>query len=450
MRGFWFNIVINSLLFVGGACRFELPGEVPLGEACGLAGRCMSPTPACDEEKVICVECTQDSECAVERPLCSTEQKCVQCESHADCTDSNLCLAGGTCAASEDVAYVGGTNPMPSANAICSKAMPCQTLSQALAVTQPRRIVLIAGLASDIETTVIDGREVDIYGAENATIQRSTSGKVIEIKRTSKVNMYGLKIVGVGPLGTGVEINDGPGPMVMMERVQVLDHRGTGIIMSLGNLIVQNSLVSNNEMDGIRVTGGSLQIKKSRIVGNEGVAGVVTLGASDVLIESSVIAHNQCTGGGASIKDTAVATIRNTIITGNGLAGNSVGGLDMGATSGLVEFSTISDNTAVGGLGIVCVGGARVSNSILVFNGILSSCPVTYSLSDSPVSGMGNEMGVPHFLDIADPMSSRYFRIGETSAARDKADPGASLAVDIDGQPRDDARKDMGAHEYRP
>jgi hypothetical protein len=57
--------------------------------------------------------------------------------------------------------------------------------------------------------------------------------------------------------------------------------------------------------------------------------------------------------------------------------------------------------------------------------------------------------GDPMFLDTLDPSDRGLFRVGSMSAARGKANPTSSVDVDIDGQPRDDGAKDMGADEYR-
>lgn len=432
------------------ACRFDLPPEVIFGEECGSAGRCRPPTPVCDEEEMSCVECTKDSECAVLRPICSAGQNCVQCERHADCADSELCLRDGSCAAPDDVAYVGGTSPMPTGNAMCWRAMPCETLQQALAVVPARGIVRISGLAADSGLAIIDDRTVDIYGVDNAVLQRTMAGGVLEIEQGSKVNLFDLEISSANPDGDGVVIRNPPGPMVAMERVKVLNHRGAGIVMTHGSLFVRDSMILGNDEDGIRATGRSLQLARSKILGNRGVAGVVTAALESVLIESSIIAGNQGSSGGVSMKTTGTATIRNSIIAQNGVAGQAVGGIEISASAGVIEFSTIADNTAINGLGVNCTGGTRLIGNIFSDNGVLSSCPISYSLGDTSFLGTENKVGPADFLDMTDPMSPRYFRIGAGSTARDVGDPGANLAVDIDGEPRDDARKDMGADEYRP
>jgi hypothetical protein len=165
-----------------------------------------------------------------------------------------------------------------------------------------------------------------------------------------------------------------------------------------------------------------------------------------VVLESSVIAANSGTSGGVSIK--GPLTLRNNIISSNGIpATTAVGGVTLESSMAKFEFNTVADNVGSQG-GVLCVTLMDMSNSIFTgsaFNGV--NCIVTHSLTavSGVPAGIGNETGEPVFLSKT-LSSPTFYRIGPTSAAKDRADPNAMLDVDIDGQPRT-GRRDMGADE---
>ena len=78
---------------------------------------------------------------------------------------------------------------------------------------------------------------------------------------------------------------------------------------------------------------------------------------------------------------------------------------------------------------------------------------VTAPCAPLPVTASGvlryaNRKGSPDFIST-ELLNPKFYRIGANSAARDSVDPAAMLDVDIDGEARDDERRDMGADEYK-
>lgn len=462
MRGTsWLVVVVVSVFaLAASACKAPNPHRCPDGEFCPPDARgddrcgeltCRAPTPVCETTTTTCVECTENEDCAASRPVCSAQRTCVQCQVHGDCAESGLCLLGGTCADRGDVAYVGGANA--SSNTICSIDMPCQNLAQALMTVMSRRYVKVTGAIVHNAVTTIDDKNANIYGGPGAKLSRSSNDQVLIIKGSSKVALIDLEIVGNTSSGDKSCVEISEAAEVTMTRVDLHGHGKAGVSLSgTGKLVLSESRVRDHALDGLRVTGGNLEIRRSSIHGNKGTAGVYTTTTGLVTIESSVIAANTGSAGGVSIL--GPFSIRNSIISGNGngTATSSAGGLTLNplvAEDATFEFNTVADN-ASGNLttGIWCLIPFGVSSSILTNNTVLG-CDVTYSLTDlTGTPTATNRVGNPMFVTktLLDPM---FFRIGEQSEARDGADPAATLDVDIDGDPRPAMGKDMGADEYR-
>ena len=418
---------------------------------CESNGECKAPTPVCKISEQVCVECDDNPDCPTERRYCDTSiDKCVECQVNAQC-DSTLCLAG-TCASSDDITYVSdsGTD-----NVVCSKAMPCQNLEQALKPERLRKYIKVIGRISDDTVATIDDLTVSIFGdPQTSSITRSSNGIVLEIKKSSKVTIVDLEIKGSSADSTGVLIKDAPGPTVSMTRVAINGHQG-GILVSNGSLVLTDSSVFDNDEIGIEVSpmGGampSLELRRSSVYLNRGTSGVMASGLTAVTIESSIIARNTGMSGGASIMIGRNFSMTNSIISANGDAiVSTVGGLSLSAAELVFQFNTVSNNVSKNNtdVGILCLGGLRLANSIFANNAVAGVCPVEYSLTS--VVGTGNMTGDPAFLEDMDPTNKAFFRIGPNSAAKDVAEATTMIETDIDGQARDDGKPDMGADEYK-
>jgi hypothetical protein len=457
MQGKHWLIVIAMLVW--GACDWKVRNEYrcPDGEHCPPAGgpcsgdnECRAPTPVCNEVAMTCVECMENTDCAMARPLCE-QNTCVQCRTDDDC-DSKLCLDGGACAAPGDVTYVSETNATD--NPTCAIDKPCQNLVQALRATSLRKYIRVTGSIVHNAATTFDNKRAIVYGRA-ARISRSSSDEVLILKGTSDVTLIDLEIIGNGGSGDKDCVEILEVATVAMTRVNVHGHGIAGVGLS-GNakLLMIDSQVHDNARDGIKATGGMLEIRRSLVYGNKGTAGVFAVNAVMVTIDSSTIAANTGSRGGVSIE--GPFSIRNSIISSNGNISTtplSPGGLTLNpgtAANAQFEFNTVADNSSGSTTtGLSCSGVSfDVSNSILTGNTV-NNCIVSYSLTDITGTPSGtNKIGDPKFVSkvLLDPM---FYRIDGMSAAVNSADPAATLDVDIDGQKRDDSRKDMGADEFK-
>ncbi len=464
MRGIGL-IAILLLLVAASACRKDnanyCPGvpedmDCPLpdgGGSCGDDNDCRAPTPVCNTDEQTCVECTQDEHCRAEAPICDLQDNtCVQCVAHRDC-DSELCLDTGFCADAADVSYVSATGASSSA---CSKDMPCSTLRQALGPEARRKYIKITGAITDFVETDFDGVTLPggtaiVYGEPGmSSLTRSMDGQVLEFQQAANVTFFDLEIKGSAVASDGLLIRDNS--TVTLIRSRLSGHTFRGAILNTGSLTLVQSEVVSNGMFGLDVLAGALSIQGSWIHKNRGNTAIKVAGATSmVTIESSVIAGNTGTGGGLSID--SEFSITNTVIAGNGDAQNgTVGGAAIRSQSGMFAFNTVANNVAgTGGTsGIFCsLGAPAITNSIVKDNDIDPACAVQYSLTDTGLpAGMNNKPGDPKFDNTTDPLNPRYYRIQRDSAAKDSADPAATIEKDIDGDLRPALGKDLGADEH--
>jgi hypothetical protein len=91
-----------------------------------------------------------------------------------------------------------------------------------------------------------------------------------------------------------------------------------------------------------------------------------------------------------------------------------------------------------------------VANNIIVgtnANQIDSvNCAPTYTLSNETVAGAGNLTGQPSFVNAG----AGDYHLAPGSMGIDKANPAATVALDIDGDPRPAGAADLGADELAP
>jgi hypothetical protein len=408
--------------------------------SCSTSDQCAAPTSVCDPEAMACVQCTpaEAGACMGATPVCGADHQCRACSAHAECSMSNACLPAGRCADPGEVAYVqlNGTGGQP-----CAKAAPCGTLQEAVtavSASRPYVRILGTGTLTPSATTTIDGKAVTILADPGAKLDRMGDGVNLEVRNTgADVRIYDLEIIGAsgGPSDVGIFAAGGT-PKLTLTRVKVTNNIGGGISMTGGVLTVSQSTISGNQGGGISMTGGALTVSQSTISGNQ--------------------------GGGISISS-AEFDLANNFIVGNGGVGAVFGGVRFDQTNTGIrrfEFNTVTENVGMAGftIGVVCtlVGQpVTFSNNIVYDNQVGGgrtqvggmNCSWTYSdIGPDTVVGMGNINMTPMFKDLT--RSDYHLQSG--SPAKDAADPVASLAIDIDSDPRPQGtRRDMGADEIR-
>jgi hypothetical protein len=378
-------------------------------EVCDLAGTRM------------CVQCTSSNPapCTATTPVCSTENTCRGCTSHAECS-SSVCLADGSCASEASVAYVAESGS--GSDNSCTKLMPCRTLGMGLTTDRPY-VKLAAGLVKDSQTTTIDGKSVTILADVGAKLDRDFDGPILVVQSSgaagANVQIFDLEITGA----TGIPGGDG---------IRLTANGGTP---SLG---LTRVTIDGNQGLGVAAAGGSLTVSRSKFVGNQG-GGISEMNGTFVVV-GNIFFNN---GGNTSL----------------------IGGISIGTSTNAVnrlEFNSFVLNTTADGVGpavqcLVVAGTFNAKNNILSDNRTPTPQPDQFAGTCTHTFSIMTPGKVPTGSSGADPMfvnpAMGDLHIQSTSLARHAADPGSDLTGiagrDLDGSLRV-APADIGAYEFNP
>ena len=426
------RVALLSLVIAVAGCKVSNPHYCPdqPNNLCTPDGmmqtKCESPDectnqdePVCKLPAGVCVQCTADEAgaCMGTTPICNDgTNQCEACDAHTDCP-SGVCMADGSCANENDVAYVeaGKTNTS------CVRTAACGTLDAALAVNRPV-VKLAAGTFSDADTLTIESRSVTIVGEDDASEIRNSAGSTVFLIRGSSptathVMFYRVKIAGSASANTlDLQLNNGGMPEVLIERVTIGPGGGrVGILANGANLTMTRSTVLDHNEGAINILSGT-RFK---------------------------ILHNIFRQNGGSISPNPTIEISG------------------GGNNDVFEFNTIAGNTVMDGLpaGLDCAGSMLVRNNIIWLNNDGAGAPVTHvtgtCLYKTNIIGPGqvvaDNMDVdPQFVD----QNTGNYMLKSTSPAKNSAAPDtpttALYAIDFEGQPRPNPsgqRADLGADE---
>jgi len=411
-------------------------GECPQGQLCDLAA---SP-PTCvaisgdagadsDAPADVALGCADSSDCTQDTAsICDLSTRvCRGCVADAEC--SGACTEyDGRCVVSGQVIFLSATG-VDGGN--CTANMPCRSLAFGLTqITANRRVIRVgdgnyAAAAGSVTLSisntggriVVSGTDRAAAGAELTALTNGvTNPVVVDTGDRTDVVLEGLTIKG-GP-------NDGvrSDAALLLSRVEITDNNGRG--------------VSSNAQDGETV-----RVWDSRIAGNDN-EGINAQNGPFELLRTVVVRNVR---GGVVLERTA-ATIVGSMIVANGGTGSGVGGLslkNLGVNVQTLAFITLANNLASGSnvAGVDSEGPVAISSSIMADNTngtpgapqVSAGVTATYSLfSGAPLVGTGNLVAAPGFVD---PVLDDY-HLRATSAARDAADPAATVRLDLDGDPR--------------
>lgn len=378
-------------------CLIDADINAPQG--CTTSAQCTnSAKPVCEPMQKVCVACTADmaGSCGGATPVCSANA-CTGCTAHAQCGTLAACLPTGACGDNTNVAYVaaGGNDA-----GACTLDSPCGTITAAATKGKP-----YIKVQNDLSEAVsLDNANVTILAEPGATIRRSTTGPIFDLRGTSNITIRDLTIrEGLGTTGHGIVVGTGEPVNLILDGVYIVGNTGAGLIVQGGTLSMSRSVVSGNA------------------------------------------------SGGGNIA--ATFNITNSLFVANGSATSVVGGLQLSPVGTVTfKFNTVANNTSSTAIrGINCVFAVTGTNTIVSNNEVGSTCSFEYSLFDAAVSVSGtNRAGDPKFKNTlaTSALMPDYFRILPTSDAVDGGDPASTMMTDIDGDARPHGNApDIGADE---
>jgi hypothetical protein len=373
------------LLLLAAACSFPRPeglaGDGGQGQACKSDGDCtQAGLGICDTAagtEAVCVACLPDraQACTGAMPVCGGTA-CRACAAHSECA-SDACLPEGACAAEAEVVYLkqDGTGNM------CTKMSSCGVLQTAIArLSDTRKYLRVTGViesangAIDVnlnatQTRVIlgqagavlrggqgvpgaspilvvrGGAQVEVYEVEFRDAQQNA----VRLEgATSTLKLQRIKVTNAGE--EGVYVSEGSMTLLQSEVSNSGDATRYGVRLDNGELVINQSKISENKGGGITVVpGGKFTITNSFIVANKVGGGIrASTPADDSKLEFNTIVDNasgtNVTQAGGVVCDKDAISARNNIIFRN-----------TGGPGGMIQKlgACVFDNSfeAVGGTG---------------------------------------------------------------------------------------------------
>ena len=367
-----------------------------------------------------CVQCTAASAaaCTGQTPVCGDELSCRACSVHADCA-SEACLADGSCAPAERVAYAaaGSSDAAP-----CTQLAPCASLSRALATMRPW--LKLSGAFT--ESLLIEGgRKVTLLAEPGSRLIGAGTGATILVRDAgTSLSIRDLTIADAPNTATGYGLLVPPGggsPSVELTAMRFI----------------------NNPAGAVSIAGGSLQLTRSVLLDNLG--GGLTIAGPDTtfVVTDNVMAYNGRARAPSSLLG-GVAILSNT--SGSRFERNTV---------------VYNESGGVYRSGLSCSGPLVAASGNLIFhngepdgNGGLK---LDVSTQVGPPGGcaLGNSLALPtdaNNLGFRSPVLPPLdFHLTSQTPALVRDAGGACTGIDLDGQARPaGAACDLGADEYVP
>jgi hypothetical protein len=391
-----FRVAIAGLVVLAGC---ELLANIPSYTATSGDGA-VTGDGAIDDGSTIDMPSDAPAECELSTQ-CTAPEICIRgqcglCDSDVDCGPAaeNVCLPTGTCAATNRIAYAAPNG----AGAACSLAAPC-TIEQAFATAAGSGVIDIVKLAAGNYPRVdsIVTTDTLFLAGEGATLTAGDAIQMLRVNTGGSLTIIGLTLVGnqqynalcFGAAGT-------PSTLAYFRVTSTTGAYGIGGFSCTID-VTRSTIVQQSQM-GAYISQGSALFLNSVVMGNGGQGGIYLNGDVAARIEHSTIAGNTSseTTAAAITCGTANETITSSIIWGN------------------------AGTTAID-----------------------PACAVDYSVVEPAYAGgTGNVRLDPLFVAAGD------FHIQATSPARGAADPGSTITVDRDFQPRPQGgAKDCGADE---
>jgi hypothetical protein len=428
----------NTCVADPSVCSIALPCEIAGLPACvdGVCQECddradctgHAGMPACGAAHV-CVECTENTDCPGARPFCDVgAEMCRGCAADDECATGACNKATGVCHLESDLVFV-ATNGGGTA---CTRQAPCGSMLAGLnAVIGSRDVILASGTYNE----PLDVVDFDVTIKGPVTIS-SPSAAALRVMGNRPVRLENVTFTdgsqGLTCTGSGGRAS------LHLEQVVVGTGPNVGLSLDTCDAVLDRTRIAGRSGLGINTTAASLTIRRSEIVSNTG--GGIRVATTDYDIENTFIVKNGTDGTTGS----DVGGIRFTTDAPGGLAKSRF------------EFNTVAYNVAddMAKEGVHCdlTGQVNFGNNIVV--GVnadavdpAANCKWRYSAFTITVGSGGdnNLSGNPAFEDDA----SNY-HLSNRSPCRNAADPGATVTVDFDGQPRPvGGRADIGADEFQ-
>src|SRR5215467_3021401 len=199
----------------------------------------------------------------------------------------------------------------------CLVSSPCRTFQAALALTVAGGEIFVLNSSNYGALTINKAVTITSEGAAGGILATAGVGITIAAGASDVVNLRGLDIDGGKTGTTGIQFTSGLA--LNIQRSNVRGFTGSGINFAptgASTLFVSDTMVANNQGNGVLVTGGASAVKGAltRITATGNGVGIFAAGASVNVTLTDAVANNNTYGVGANA---AAVMVRNSAVSSN-------------------------------------------------------------------------------------------------------------------------------------
>jgi hypothetical protein len=199
----------------------------------------------------------------------------------------------------------------------CTVTQPCRTFQQAYNTVPANGEIDVLDPAGYGPLTISHGISIQAHGFGGITYSATCltcAAITISVTTSDPVTLNGLLLDGANTGRIGIYITSGPSVQILNS---VVRHFAQGIFSTgteMSNLLIEDTITSDNQFVGIYVTGATTQATLNRITANNNKVGV-DLDGLMLTIANSAITHNITYG---LENDHGDIWLEKTVISGNG------------------------------------------------------------------------------------------------------------------------------------
>jgi hypothetical protein len=199
----------------------------------------------------------------------------------------------------------------------CLVTSPCRTFQAALALTNAGGEIFVLNSANYGAVTITKAVTITSEGAVAGVLATTGVGITIIAGASDVINLRGLDVDGGKTGATGIQFSSGAA--LNIQRSVIRGFTGSGINFAptgASSLFVSDTMVSNNQSNGILVSGGPSAVKGAltRITATGNGVGFFASGASVTMTVADAVASNNTYGIGANA---AAVMVRNSAVSSN-------------------------------------------------------------------------------------------------------------------------------------